>query len=106
MNGIVSSKIYDKHHDFSFEIENFRFMMELRFLAPLPVVYIFHSLFILQEYVLMLMRNRCNQVQHLTQDTIWENDKNTQEIITYNTAKRLALSQQVTTRLQGTDKTV
>ena len=46
-----------------------------------------------------------NQVPHLTRDTIWENDK-TQENITYQEAKRLALFQQVTTRLQATDKTL
>ena len=37
-------------------------------------------------------------------DTIWENDK-TQEKITYKRAKRSALSEQVTTRLQGTENT-
>ena len=41
---------------------------------------------------------------HLTQDTIWESDK-TQESNTHKRAKRSALSQQVTTRLQGIDKT-
>ena len=51
------------------------------------------------------IRNRCNQLQHLAQDTIWESDK-TQENITQTRAKRSALSQQVTTRLKGTDKTV
>ena len=48
-NGIVSSKIYDIQDDFNFEIVNFLF------LAPLPMVYIFLSLFVLQEFVLMLM---------------------------------------------------
>ena len=41
----------------------------------------------------------------LTQDTISGSDK-TQENITHNRAKRSALSQHVTTRLQGTDTTV
>ena len=53
-NGIVSSKIYDKRDDFNFEIVNFPFLMEM-FLAPLPMVYIFLSLFVLRECVLMLM---------------------------------------------------
>ena len=35
----------------------------------------------------------------LTQDTTWVSDK-TQENVTYKRAKKLALSQQVTTRLQ------
>ena len=39
-----------------------------------------------------------------TQDTVWESDKNTRNI-TYKRAKRSAFSQQVTTRLQETDKT-
>ena len=53
-NGIVSSKIYDKWDDFNFEIVNSHFLMEM-FLAPLPMVYIFLSLFVLLECVLMLM---------------------------------------------------
>ena len=53
-NGIVSSKIYDKGDDFNFEIVNFPFLMEM-FLASLPMVYIFLSLFVLLECVLMLM---------------------------------------------------
>ena len=53
-NGIVSSKIYDKRDDPNFEIINFNFLMEM-FLAPLPIAYIFLSLFVLQECVLMLM---------------------------------------------------
>ena len=40
-NGIVSSKIYDKQDDFNFSME--------MFLAPLPVVYIFLSLFVSNE---------------------------------------------------------
>ena len=50
---IASSKIYDKWDDFNFEIVNFPFMESI--LAPLPMVYIFLSLFVLQECVLMLM---------------------------------------------------
>ena len=53
-NGIVSSKIYDKRDDFNFEIVNFPFLMEM-FLAPLPMVYIFLSLFVLRECVLRWM---------------------------------------------------
>ena len=53
-NDIVSSKIYDKRDDFNFEIFFFDFLVEM-FLATLPMVYIFHSLFVLQESVLMLM---------------------------------------------------
>ena len=45
-NGIVSSLIYDKRDDFNFEIVNF--LIEI-FLAPLPMVYIFLSLFVLLE---------------------------------------------------------
>ena len=50
------------------------------------------------------IRNRYNQIQHLTQDTIWKSDKTTRKHHTQKT-KMSALSQQVTTRLQGTDKT-
>ena len=54
-NGKVSSKIYDKRDDFNFEIVNFpHFLMEM-FLALLPMVYIFLSLFVLLECVLMLL---------------------------------------------------
>ena len=53
-NGIVSSKIYDKRDDFNFEIVNFHLLMEM-FLALLPMVYIFLSLFVLLECALMLM---------------------------------------------------
>ena len=44
-----SFEIYDKRDDFNFEI-----VMEM-FLAPLPMVYTFRNLFVLQEYILMLM---------------------------------------------------
>ena len=54
MNGIISSKNYDKRNDFNNEILNFYFLMEM-FLAPLFMVYIFLSLFVLRECVLMLM---------------------------------------------------
>ena len=53
-NGIVSSKIYDKRDDFNFEIVISHFLMEM-FLALLPMVYIFLSLFVLLECALMLM---------------------------------------------------
>ena len=53
-NGIVSSKVYDKRDDFNFEIVNSPFLTEV-FLALLPMVYIFLSLFVLLECVLMLM---------------------------------------------------
>ena len=46
-----------------------------------------------------------NQVPHLTQHIIWESDK-TLENITYKRVKRSALSQQMTTKLQGTSKTI
>ena len=53
LNGIVSSKIYDKWDDFNFEMVNSHFLMEM-FLAPLPMVYIVLSLIALQEWVLKL----------------------------------------------------
>ena len=49
------------------------------------------------------IRNRYNLVPHLIQDTICESDK-TQETIQYRKVKRSDHSQQVTTRLQDTDK--
>ena len=54
-NGIVSSKIYDKQDDFNFEIVNFSFLDGDLFLTLLPMVYIFPSLFVLLECVLMLV---------------------------------------------------
>ena len=51
-NDIVSSKIYGKRDDFNFESSHF--LMEM-LLAILPMVFIFLSLFVLLEYVLMLM---------------------------------------------------
>ena len=53
-NGIVSSKIYDKRDDFNFEMLVSHFLMEM-FLALLPMVYIFLSLSVWLECVLMLM---------------------------------------------------
>ena len=49
-NDIVSSKIYDKQDDFNFEIVNFPFLD-----GDVPIVYIFLSLFVLLECVLMVM---------------------------------------------------
>ena len=45
----------------------FHFLMEM-FFAPLPMVYIFHNLFVLQEYVLMLMIST-------TETNFWQNSK-------------------------------
>ena len=53
-NGIDSTKIYDKQDDFNFEMLILHFLMEM-FLAPLPMVYSFRKLFVLQECVLMMM---------------------------------------------------
>ena len=52
-NGIVSSKIYDKRDGFNFEIVNFHSLMEM-YIALLPMVYMFLSLFVLPECALML----------------------------------------------------
>ena len=49
--------------------------------------------------------NRHNQVTHMTQDTIWESVQNTKNI-RYRRAKKSALSQQVTTMLHDTGKTI
>ena len=49
--------------------------------------------------------NRYNQVPHLTQDTVRESDKYKKKI-RYMRAKKSAFSQQVTTRLNDTDKTI
>ena len=46
LNGIVSSKIYDKRDDFNFEIV--KFLMEM-FLSPFPMVYIFRSVFVCEN---------------------------------------------------------
>ena len=50
------------------------------------------------------IRNQHNQAPHLTQDMYWK-VTNTQENITNRRALRLALSQQVTTRLDSIAKT-
>ena len=55
-NEIVSCKIYDKRDGFKFEMIKFSFL-DKEFLAPLPVLYPFRSLFILREDVL---NSRCN----------------------------------------------
>ena len=52
--GIVSSKIYDKRDDFNFEIVNFPFLDGDVPRSP-SMVYVFLSLFVLLECVLMLM---------------------------------------------------
>ena len=54
-NGIVSSKIYDKRDDFNFEIVNFPFLDGDVPHSAFPMVYIFLSLSVLLECVLMLM---------------------------------------------------
>ena len=52
------------------------------------------------------IRNPYNEIPHLRPRTPYGKVTKTQENITYKRAKRSAHSQQVTTRLQGTDKTV
>ena len=54
-NSIVSSKIYDKWDYFNFEIVNFPFLDGDIPRSPSYGVYIFLSLFVLQECVLMLV---------------------------------------------------
>ena len=54
-NGIVSFKIYDKRDDFNFEIVNFPFLDGDVPRSASYGIYIFLSLFVLQECVLMLM---------------------------------------------------
>ena len=51
-NDIVPSKNYDKRDDFNFEIVNFPFL-DGDIPCSLLMMYIFHSLFVLQEYVKM-----------------------------------------------------
>ena len=53
-NDIVSSKIYHKRDDFNFEIVNSHSLLEM-FLAPLPMAYVFLSLFVLKVCFLMFM---------------------------------------------------
>ena len=59
-NGIVSSKNYDKR-DFNVEIVNFPFRKNM-FIAPLPMVYMYIacSLFVLREFVLILVSFHAN----------------------------------------------
>ena len=52
--GIVSTKIYDKRDDFNFEIVNVPFL-DGEVPRSLSMVCTFRDLFVLQEYVLMLM---------------------------------------------------
>ena len=54
-NGIVCSKIYDKQDDFNFEIVNFPFLDGDVPRSPSYGIYIFLSLSVLLECVLMLM---------------------------------------------------
>ena len=114
-NGIVSSKIYDKRDDFNFEIVNFPFLdgdvpcspsygvyfsQLIRFARVCSNVDDFNNrnLFLTAKLLKVSngakIRNRYNQVPHLTQDT---NGKVTNSQKTPQTrAKRSALSQQVT----------
>ena len=50
------------------------------------------------------IRNQCNQVPHLTQDTIWETDKNTRKHHIQE-SQEISPSQQLTTMPQQTHKT-
>ena len=89
-NDIVSTKIYDKRDDFDFEIVNFPFLDGD---VPRSTSY---GVYISQSNKVAKIRNRYNQVPHLTQDT---NGKVTNSQKTPQTrAKRSALSQQVTTK--------
>ena len=111
-NDIVSTKIYDKRDDFDFEIVNFPFLdgdvprstsygvyisQLIRFARASSYVADFNT----RNKLLKVsngakIRNRYNQVPHLTQDT---NGKVTNSQKTPQTrAKRSALSQQVTTK--------
>ena len=56
-NGIVSSKIYDKGDDYNFEIVNFPVLDGDVPRCPSYGIYIFLSVFVLQECVLMLMKS-------------------------------------------------
>ena len=57
------------------------------------------SILVLKVRKAAKIKNRYNQVPHLTQDTTWENDKK-HNLTSQTRAKRLSLSQQVTTRQQ------
>ena len=96
-NDIVSTKIYDKRDEFDFEIVNFPLLD-----GDVPRSASSHvSDFNTRNKLLKVsngakIRNRYNQVPHLTQDT---NGKVTNSQKTPQTrAKRSALSQQVTTK--------
>ena len=104
-NDIVSTKIYDKRDDFDFEIVNFPFLDGDVPGSTSYGVYISQLIRLARasSYVadfkvskVAKIRNRYNQVPHLTQDT---NGKVTNSQKTPQTrAKRSALSQQVTTK--------
>ena len=104
-NDIVSTKIYDKRDDFDFEIVNFPFLDGDVPRSTSYGVYISQLIRLARasSYVadfkvskVAKIRNRYNQVPHLTQDT---NGKVTNSQKTPQTrAKRSALSQQVTTK--------
>ena len=74
----------------------------LQWTSHAPLVSYMHSISNIKVRMKANIRNRYNQIPHLTQDTIWERHKNTRNI----TFKTSALSQQVITRLLGTDKTI
>ena len=54
-NGIVSYKINDRRNDFNFGMVNFPFLDGDGTRSPSYCVYILQNLFVLQEYVLMLV---------------------------------------------------
>ena len=54
-NDIASSKMHDKHGDFNFKIVNFPFLDGDYPHPTLPMVYLLCNLFVLREYVQMLM---------------------------------------------------
>ena len=56
-NGIVSTKIYDKWGDFNFEIVYFPFLGG-EIPRSLPMVYTFRNLFVMQEFVIMLITSK------------------------------------------------
>ena len=55
-NGVVSTKIYDKRDDFNIEKVNLSFLNEDASRSP-SIVYIFPSLFVSRECVLVLMNS-------------------------------------------------
>ena len=52
------------------------------------------------------IRNRYNQVPNMTQDTIWESDKNTRKKMHSREPRGQHFTHQVTIMLQRTDKKV